>query len=203
LRLSAEVVRDQALAASGLLVKKIGGESVKPYQPEGLWAVNNAVYEPDSGEKLYRRSLYTFWKRTNPPPSLNTFDAPSRSFCVVQRQQTSTPLQALVLLNDPQFVEAAKVLAEKATRQHPATGERLLYMYRLLTGRKPTEKEQAILQKLYQSEYEKFTKYPDKMKGWLTAGEYRFVQPTDEAALAAGTVTASTIMNSDAFITRR
>ena len=113
-RLTAEMIRDNALAASGLLSKKMGGPSVKPYQPEGLWAVNNTTYEQDKGESLYRRSLYTFWRRTNPPPSMNTFDAPSRSYCVVQRQKTSTPLQALILLNDPQFVEAAEVVAERA-----------------------------------------------------------------------------------------
>jgi hypothetical protein len=97
-RLTAEMVRDYALAASGLLSQKIGGPSVKPYQPEGLWAMNNAVYIPDKGEDLYRRSLYTFWKRTNPPPSMNTFDAPTRGNCVVKRQQTNTPLQAYIYI---------------------------------------------------------------------------------------------------------
>ncbi|WP_420149982.1 DUF1553 domain-containing protein, partial [Spirosoma sp.] len=116
-RLTAEMIRDNALAASGLLSSRIGGPSVKPYQPDGLWAVNGAVYEQDKGENLYRRSLYTFWRRTNPPPSMNTFDAPSRSYCVVQRQKTSTPLQALILLNDPQFVEAAKVVSERSFAQ--------------------------------------------------------------------------------------
>ncbi|MDO1451177.1 DUF1553 domain-containing protein [Rhodocytophaga aerolata] len=202
-RLTAEMVRDNALAASGLLVPKMGGPSVKPYQPEGLWAVNMTVYKQDTGQALYRRSLYTFWKRTNPPPSMNTFDAPDRSNCTVQRQQTSTPLQALVLLNDPQFVEAAKVLAERAGREYNTEKEQIVYMYRLLTGRKPTEKEVAILQKLYSNEQEKFKQYPDKMKGWLSAGEYKFTGDIDTPALAAGTVVASTILNSDAFLTRR
>jgi hypothetical protein len=202
-RLPAEMVRDNALSASGLLVPKIGGPSVKPYQPEGLWAVNNTVYKQDTGQALYRRSLYTFWKRTNPPPSMNTFDAPDRSNCVVQRQQTSTPLQALVLLNDPQFVEAAKVLAERANKKYNTENEQIKYMYRLLTGRKPADKEVAILQKLYKKEQEKFKQYPDKMKGWLTAGDYKFTADINAPALAAGTVIASTIMNSDAFLTRR
>jgi hypothetical protein len=202
-RLTAEMVRDNALAASGLLVLKVGGPSVKPYQPEGLWAVNNAVYQPDHGENLYRRSLYTFWKRTNPPPSMNTFDAPSRSYCVVRRQQTSTPLQALVLLNDPQFVEAARAVAAKAFRKYAKTEERLVYTYRLLTARKPSAVEVTVLTKLYEREYEKFRKYPGKMKGWLNAGEYTGNPVTNPAALAAGAVAASTILNSDAFITRR
>jgi hypothetical protein len=202
-RLSAEMVRDYALAASALLSAKIGGPSVKPYQPEGLWRVNNATYEQDSGENLYRRSLYTFWKRTNPPPSMSTFDAPSRSYCLVQRQQTSTPLQALVLLNDPQFVEAARVIAERAAQKTDAVRDQLVYTYRLLTARKPTEKELNILINLYEQEYDKFRQQPAKMKGWLSAGEYRGQSQTDLPALAARTVVASTIMNSDAFITRR
>jgi hypothetical protein len=202
-RLTAEMVRDNALAASGLLVSKIGGPSVKPYQPEGLWAVNMTVYKQDTGQALYRRSLYTFWKRTNPPPSMNTFDAPDRSNCTVQRQQTSTPLQALVLLNDPQFVEAAKVLAERANKIYNADKDQIVYMYRLLTGRKPSEREVTILQKLYAKEQEKFRQSPHKMKGWLSAGEYKFTEEIDAPALAAGTVVASTILNSDAFLTRR
>lgn len=203
LRLTAEMVRDNALAASGLLVPTIGGPSVKPYQPEGLWAVNNTIYQQDTGQSLYRRSLYTFWKRTNPPPAMNTFDAPSRSYCVVQRQQTSTPLQALVLLNDPQFVEAARVLAFKTFIKDAGVKESLVHMYRLLTGRKPTEKEVAILTKLYEKEYEKFRQSPARMKGWLQAGEYKFSQKADEPSIAAGTVVASTIMNSDAFVSKR
>ena len=108
-RLTAEMLRDQALAASGLLVQKIGGPSVKPYQPEGVWEETaGSKYEPDKGENLYRRSLYTFWKRTAPHPMMTTFDASERNNCTVRRQATSTPLQALVLLNDPQFVEAAR-----------------------------------------------------------------------------------------------
>ncbi len=202
-RLTAEMVRDNALASSGLLFAKIGGPSVKPYQPEGLWAVNNAVYEPDSGRDLYRRSLYTFWRRTNPPPSMNTFDAPSRSYCVVPRQKTSTPLQALVLLNDPQCVEDARVVAEQALTHGTAPADRLTFAYRLLTARKPTPRELAILTKLYGQELTKFSRSPAKMQGWLHAGEHRLPAKIDAPALAATTVIASTIMNSDAFITKR
>ncbi len=202
-RLTAEMVRDNALASSGLLSRKLGGPSVKPYQPDGLWALNRAVYKPDTGADLYRRSLYTFWRRTNPPPSMNTFDAPSRSYCVVQRQKTSTPLQALVLLNDPQFVEAARVVAERASVRYVTPTDRMAYSYRLLTARKPVARELAILTRLYDSEYAKFRRSPAKMNGLLKAGAHRSTKQTDLPALAAGTVVASTIMNSDAFITKR
>ena len=114
-RLPAEMIRDNALAISGLLVRKIGGPSVFPYQPAGLWEESgtNQSYRQSKGEGLYRRSMYTFWRRTSPPPAMLTLDAPSREWCLARRERTSTPLQALVLLNDPQFVEAARVLAEK------------------------------------------------------------------------------------------
>jgi hypothetical protein len=112
-RLSGEMLRDNVLTASRLLVREIGGPSVSPYQPPGLWKINGAEYKPDSGKNNYRRSLYTIWKRTVPNPSIATFDAPTRSECIVRRQETNTPLQALVLLNDPTFVEAARVLGEE------------------------------------------------------------------------------------------
>ncbi|WP_128547025.1 DUF1553 domain-containing protein [Larkinella soli] len=201
-RLTAEMIRDNALAAGGLLSKRMGGPSVKPYQPEGLWSVNSAVYEPDSGENLYRRSLYTFWRRTNPPPSMNTFDAPSRSYCVVQRQKTSTPLQALVLLNDPQFVEAARVVAERSLAPDRPLTDQLTQVFRRLTARKPTPRELRILTRLYGQEYRKFVENPAKMRGWLTAGEHRTAGTLEPAALAAGAVVASTVMNSEAFITK-
>ncbi|MGA0557473.1 DUF1553 domain-containing protein [Larkinella sp. VNQ87] len=202
-RLPAELVRDHALASSGLLSPKIGGPSVKPYQPDGLWAVNNTTYEQDHGESLYRRSLYTFWRRTNPPPSMNTFDAPSRSYCVVQRQKTSTPLQALVLLNDPQFVEAARHVAERVCSEKENRNDRLRQAYRLLTARQPTAKELGILAKLYEQEYRKFKENPAKMRGWLEAGENVSQTVTDSPDLVATTVVASTIMNSDAFVMKR
>ncbi|GAB3247961.1 DUF1553 domain-containing protein [Larkinella harenae] len=201
-RLTAEMIRDNALSSSGLMSVRLGGESVKPYQPEGLWAVNNTTYEQDKGEKLYRRSLYTFWRRTNPPPSMNTFDAPSRSYCVVQRQKTSTPLQALVLLNDPQFVEAAKLVAARSFEQYKAVPDRLTQVFRLLTSRKPVEKELAILTKLYEQEYRKFKQSPAKMQGWIQAGEYPLPKVDELPALAAGAVVASTVMNSEAFMTK-
>ena len=128
-RMDAEMVRDYALAASGLLVHKLGGPSVKPYQPDGVWEAvamigsNTRDYRKDTGDKLYRRSMYTFWKRSAPPASMDIFNAPSREICTVRRERTNTPLQALVTLNDPQFVEAARVLAEKALKEGGAKAE--------------------------------------------------------------------------------
>jgi hypothetical protein len=202
-RLTAEMIRDGALKASGLLSHTIGGPSVKPYQPDGLWAVNNEIYKPDSGDNLYRRSMYTFWRRTNPPPSMSTFDAPARSSCIVVRQKTNTPLQALVLLNDPQFIEAARVLFFNAAKRYNSVMDQVVYCYRSLTGRRPTQKEIDILLKLYNDQYEKFKQEPGKMKGWLSAGECKMTGKTDELQVAAGTVMASTIMNSDAFVSKR
>src|SRR5207245_464180 len=138
-RLSAEMLRDAALAAGGLLVDKAGGPPVKPYQPPGLWREQNAflpVYVADKGEGLYRRSLYTFWRRTSPPPDMTIFDAPSREVCTVRRQATSTPLQPLVLLNDPQFVEAARGLGERMLREGGASLEdKLVFTFRLAATR--------------------------------------------------------------------
>ena len=152
-RLQAESIRDLALAASGLLVRKIGGPSVKPYQPEGLWSYNafSSKYEQDHGDDLYRRSLYTFWKRTNPPPSMNIFDAPSRSYCVVKREQTETPLQALVLMNDPQFVEAARVLAQRIVKEGGESAEdKIILGFRLLTGRTPSVQQIDLMKRQFQ-----------------------------------------------------
>ncbi|MBS1935274.1 MAG: DUF1553 domain-containing protein, partial [Bacteroidetes bacterium] len=202
-RLTAEMIRDAALKASGLLSEKIGGPSVKPYQPDGLWSVNSETYKQDSGADLYRRSMYTFWRRTNPPPSMSTFDAPLRATCIVQRQKTSTPLQSLVLLNDPQFIEAAKVLSVNSLRKYDDVNGRIMYCYRSLTARKPSEKEMSVLEKLYAGQYEKFKNDPMKMKGWLNAGQYKIGKEKDLPGIAAGAVVASTIMNSDAFVTKR
>ncbi|MGC4039151.1 MAG: DUF1549 domain-containing protein [Chitinophagaceae bacterium] len=202
-RQTAEMIRDGVLTASGLLSDSIGGPSVKPYQPPGLWSVNSEEYKQDSGVNLYRRSLYTFWRRTNPPPSMNTFDAPLRASCVVQRQKTSTPLQALVLLNDPQFIEASRVLFYHAIKKYGLINDQVVYSYRALTGRKPVQKEVDILVKLYNTQLEKFKASPEKMKGWLNAGEYKIKDKVDLKQVAAGTVVVSTIMNSDAFITKR
>lgn len=146
-KLSAEMIRDNALAVSGLLVKKIGGPSVKPYQPPGLWEETTSgqgltKYIPDTGENKYRRSLYTFWKRTVPPPSMMTFDAPTRDFCEVKRQKTSTPLQALAMLNDPQLVEAAEYLAKQTLKNtNLSDADKIKTIFRKITTRFPNEEE--------------------------------------------------------------
>lgn len=201
-RLTAEMIRDNALFASGLLNPALGGKSIKPYQPEGLWAINSAVYVPSTGDDVYRRSLYVVAKRSVPNPTLTTFDAGSRSYCVVRRQPTNTPLQALVTLNDPTFVEAAVVLGEHIAREKDiGSGVRLAY--RRLTGRTPSQEEIDLLMELQQKEWEKFRKQPQKTTGWLHAGQYRLPEGQDAALVASCAVVASTIMNSDATLTKR
>jgi hypothetical protein len=201
-RLTAEMMRDNALAASGLINKKIGGESMKPYQPEGLWEINNASYKADSTDAMYRRSLYIIAKRTVPHPTMATFDASERSSCMSRRQRTNTPLQALVVLNDPSFLEAAKVMGEKMSREKD-TDNAIKMAYKKLTGRNPSSKELEVLRSLQQSEMEKFRANPDKAKGLLNVGIYQIDKNIDRALIASNTIVASTIMNSDATITKR
>ncbi len=201
-RLSAEMIRDNALMASGLLSHKVGGPSVKPYQPEGLWEINSARYQQDSGENVYRRSLYILVKRSVPNPTLSSFDATDRSHCVVRRQQTNTPLQALVTLNDPTFVEASRKIGEYMA-QLPDERQAITGAYRRSTGRTPTGKELDLFRQLYESEYSKMKKSPGKAEGWLRTGQYRADPASDPLRVAAFSVVASTILNSDATLTRR
>jgi hypothetical protein len=193
-RLSAEMLRDQVLAASGLLNRKIGGKSVHPYQPEGLWKVNGASYVQSEGDDLYRRSLYTVWKRSVPHPTQSTFDAPERNECVMRRQETNTPLQALVLMNDPIFVEAAINLGKEM-----AQNNNIKNAFRKLTGRNASEEEIGILEDLFQIELEKYQKFPDKSSGWRPDVK----NDPESLRVAAYAVVASTIINSDASITKR
>ena len=158
-KLTAEMIRDNILASSGLLVDKIGGPSVKPYQPKGLWdevtgggGGSLAKYVPSSGVNLYRRSVYTFWKKTVPPPSMMIFDASNRDNCEVKRQDTSTPLQSLTLMNNPEFVEAAKYLAEKINEKNLSSESKIKLLYRTITGRKPSKNEIIKLIEYYNSE---------------------------------------------------
>ena len=207
-RLSAEQVRDEALAASGLLVPTIGGPSVYPYQPAGLWealATRNATtYKEGKGEDLHRRSLYTVWKRSSPPPSAISFDAAERLVCTVNRQRTSTPLQALVLLNDPQFVEASRALGARMLREGGASPEaRITIAYRALTGRAPSDGERAAVTRLYRDELEGFRKDKASAAKLLKVGEWTAPAGLDPAELAAASVVASTIMNTDAAIMKR
>ncbi|MEO9890941.1 DUF1553 domain-containing protein [Aurantibacter sp.] len=201
-RLTGEMMRNNALVASGLLNYTIGGPSVNPYQPKGLWKINGAAYEEDTGEKLYRRSMYTIWKRSVPNPTIATFDAPERAFCTVRRQETNTPLQALVLMNDPTYVEASRVLGYSMLT-YTDIKEGLSDVYKKLTGRSATENELNLLADLQQVEYEKFKSKKSKTDGWLNTGAFRISNKNDKAMVAANAVVASTIMNSDAAITKR
>ncbi|GAA0881279.1 DUF1553 domain-containing protein [Algoriphagus jejuensis] len=201
-RLSGELIRDNALLASGLMNGEVGGKSVFPYQPEGLWNLNGGKYTQATGRNLYRRSMYTIWKRSVHHPTLAIFDAPDHSESVSRRQETNTPLQALVLLNDPIFVETAKVLGEQMLA-YPEISTAIKATYRKLTGRHPNPKELEILLELRAVEYKKFKADQDKLKGWLSAGEYQINPALDPAQVAANAVTASAIINSDAALTKR
>jgi hypothetical protein len=205
-RLRAELIRDNALAVSGLLSPRIGGHSVKPYQPEGLWeeAGTGKHYVQDKGEGLYRRSLYTFWRRTAPPPSMLIFDAPSREVCTARRETTTTPLQALVLLDDPQFVEAARVLAEHLVHDCGADVDaRITKAFRLTTGREPAPRERAVLRQLYAEQLGLFEKDPAAVDSYLKTGEHPLDKTLPGQQVAATAVMASTVMNLDEFITER
>lgn len=201
-RLTAEMLRDNALVASGLLNNKVGGKSVKPYQPDGLWEINSMTYKMDTTDAIYRRSLYVIVKRSVPNPTLGTFDAPTRSSCIVRRQRTNTPLQALVTLNDPTYVEASRVMGEQMTRQKQSA-EAIQWAYRQLTGKRPNEKEVQLLDKLYTTQYQTFKTTPAKTKGWLKTGLKKIDTTLEPAQVAAYAVVANTILNSDATITKR
>ncbi len=205
-RLQGEFVRDNALAASGLLVDKIGGPSVKPYQPPGLWfevTISGARFKQDTGEKLYRRSMYTYWKRSAPAPMLTIFDTPSREKCVMQRTSTNTPLQALVTLNDPQFVEAARTLAERSMKEGgESIDEQIAYAYRLTTGLKAKPAAVAVLKAAYEQELAIFRADADRAIKLLAVGQSKRDETIDLAQHAAMSVVCSMILNLDAVITR-
>ncbi len=209
-RLPAEMIRDNALAASGLLVRTVGGPSVKPYQPPGLWIEKGNFstallhYEQDQGEDLYRRSLYTFIRRTSPPPSMLVFDAPDRTFCVVRRQNTNTPLQALVLMNDPQYVEAARIMAERMRKEGgDDLRAQITYGFRLATGRRPKPAEVDLLVQLYQDEYRKFDADRPSADSLLAVGDYPPDPTLDRTETAALAIVASLMINHDEAYTKR
>ena len=204
-RLPAETIRDNALAASGLLNRRVGGQSVKPYQPKGLWFeklnFSQALlhYEQDHGDSLYRRSMYTFIRRNVPPPFMTNFDASGRDVCIVKRQETNTPLQALNLLNDPQFVEAARVLADRVQREAGPDAERQLrHAYRLVTGRRSEESEVALLAALYREELERFRQDLPAADTLLSIGEYPRIEAHDPAHTAALTSVSNMLFSLDA-----
>jgi mono/diheme cytochrome c family protein len=201
-RLSAEMIRDNALAISGLLAERIGGPSVKPYQPGGLWedvtVERRGHYVAEKGEGLYRRGMYTFWKRTCPPPGLMTFDAPNREVCVARRATTNTPLQALVMLNDPTYVEAARKLAERMMREGGVTTG-----FKLAVCREPTAEELRVVGRIHADALAKFKADPEGAKKLLAVGDSPRDATLNVIELAAWTVVASTILNLDETISKR
>ena len=208
MRLDAEVLRDQALAVSGLLCQTVGGPSVRPYQPAGLWKVvaitgsNTGEFKQDSGDSLYRRSLYTFWKRTSPPPAMAAFNAPTREQCTVRRERTNTPLQALVLMNDPQFVEAARHLGQRALAQHSDPGARVRWMFEQVGGPPASEADVndsltavASLTALFQGD-------PESAKELVTIGLSVPDASVDHRELATWTMIANLLLNRDDVINK-
>jgi hypothetical protein len=208
-RLPAETVRDQVLSMANLLVEKVGGPSVKPYQPEGLWTdlvqdgYKRDKYVQDRGEKLYRRSLYTFWKRTIPPPSMANFDAPSRESSMVQRGLTNSPLQTLNLMNDVTFLEAARVLAERMIKEGGATADqRIAFAFRLATGRFPNPREKGILSNSLLYARNRFQSGSENAEQFLSAGEHPRDPKLDVIDLAAYASVANLILNMDETVTK-
>jgi hypothetical protein len=212
-RLPAELIRDQALAISGLLNPQIGGASVFPYQPAGLWEElmsrsdganwTAQTYTPSHGRDLYRRTMYTFWKRTSPPPTLHTFDAPDREVCTVRRSRTNTPLQALVLMNDPTYLEASRKLAERLlTDSIASTDQRLITAFRLATARTPTDAELTLLHRALDQHLTKYRAHPDQAQALLKIGESPANSQLDQPELAAWTMLSSILLNLDETVTK-
>lgn len=208
-RLAAEMIRDEALAFSSLLSTKMGGPAVKPYQPDGLWEQLSAfqgrkLFERSKGEDLWRRSVYTYWKRTVPPPSMTIFDAPTREFCIVRRPLSSTPLQALALLNDEMYVETARKLAERMIHEGGDTARtRLTWALRLATSRTPSDREVQILEAGLTRRLTQYRSDPAATEKLLTVGESPRDTQLDVVELAAYTTTASVILNLDEVISKQ
>ena len=212
-RLPAEFIRDQALAVSGLLNQEIGGKSVSPYQPAGLWEElasredgknwSAQTYTQSHGPDLYRRTMYTYWKRTSPPPTLATFDAPDRESCTVRRARTDTPLQALVLLNDPTYIEASRKLGERLMTEAKSDNDRIALVFRLATARAPKAPETKVLLKLHESQLSAYQADQSAALKLLAVGESQRNEKLDPAELAAWTMVASTVLNLDETITKQ
>ncbi|MBL8816996.1 MAG: PSD1 domain-containing protein [Planctomyces sp.] len=208
-RMEAETIRDIALASSGLLVKKLGGPSVKPYQPEGIWEAvgytdsNTAKFARDSGEALYRRSLYTFWKRTAPPPTMATFDAPSRETCTVRRPRTNTPLAALALMNDEQFVEASRAMGQRILKEGGASDEsRIEYAFLLTLGRYPSPDEEKVIQGVLSESSQRYAGDSGAATKLISVGESKPDPTLDPGQLAAWTLVSNLMLNLDETITK-
>ncbi len=207
-RMDGEMIRDGALAASGILVPKIGGPSVKPYQPDGVWEAvampgsDTRDYKRDTGENLYRRSMYTFWKRAAPPASMEIFNAPNRETCTVKRERTNTPLQALVTLNDIQFVEAARFLAEKAIASGPTDDARIDFVAKRLLARPLRAEELAIVKESLTALMAGYKAKPAEAKKLLAVGESKVNGAIDPATFAAWTMLCNQLMNLDEFLNK-
>ena len=209
-RLDAETLRDQALFVSGLLYEKIGGPSVKPPQPSGLWNAvgytdsNTANFSADQGHQaVHRRTLYTFIKRTAPPPQMSTFDGPSRESCVVRRERSNSPMQALLLMNDPQFVECARGLAERTMKEaSESVDKRAAFVLRQCLLRVPTNVEVAGLVEDFHSFHNEFSTNPESAKALLAVGEESVGSDFDPAELAAWTMVSNVVLNLDEFLNK-
>lgn len=207
-RLPAEFIRDLVLSSSGLLINTIGGPSVKVYQPAGLWEASTsgrgilATYKQDHGKNLYRRGLYSFIKRTLPPPSMIIFDASNRDLCEVGRSKTNTPLQALVMLNDPTVLEASRVLASRLETETTNPAAKIEKAFRLIVCRKPTDKETGLLQDYYNDQLQSFSKQKQNADKLLSVGEYPLNQQQDKVSAAALMQVITTIYNLEETITK-
>lgn len=208
-RLDAEVLRDEALFVSGLLNPKMGGRGVRPYQPPGIWEAvgyttsNTAKYEQDKGDALYRRSLYIFWKRTAPPPSMTAFDAPSREQCRARRERTNTPLQALVTMNDPQYFETARQLGYRMLHEGGASeADRIRFGFRLATSRLPMDKETTVLVESLKTQLAHFAGDPENARKAIAVGNSPVPSDVAPADLAAYTMVANLLLNLDEVVTK-
>jgi hypothetical protein len=207
-RLDAEVVRDTALYVSGLLSPKIGGKGVKPYQPENIWepvgfgGSNTRNYVQDHGESLYRRSLYTFWKRTAPPPNMTNFDAPNRESYCLRRERSNTPLQALNLMNDVQYFEAARSLAQKLLLSPGSIDSRITQGFRAVTSRYPGAQEAEIIRRTFDKHLISYRANPAEAKLAISYGESKADEKLDAAELAAWTLVANLLLNLDEMVTK-
>ena len=207
-RLPAELIRDQALVASGLLVERIGGPSVRPYMPEGVWDETSKYgdlrgYRPDQGDGLYRRTLYTIWKRTAAPPTMLLFDSPSREICTVKRSRTNTPLQALALLNEVTYIEAARSLAERMLTEGGATpAARIAWGFRRVTSRPADAAEVKLLAAGLEKRLAKYRADAEAAKKLVAQGQSKADAKLDPAELAAYTLTANVLLNLDEVVTK-
>jgi hypothetical protein len=208
-RLDAEEIRDNALFVSGLIDFTVGGRGVHPYQPPKIWeplsfpGSSTEKYVQDHGGSLYRRSLYTFWKRNAPPPEMTTFDMPSRDSYCLRRERSDTPLQALELMNDVQQFEAARALGERMMAEGGVTPEdRIGYGFRLVTARKPLEKERGVLKDEYETEFAKYAANPDAAKQVISDGESKPKADVNPSELAAYAMVANVLLNMDETLTK-